>query len=259
MMKKYSFFNLRIFLVSIALCCLHWPNVEAHQNIAPLPDNFVYLENIEPSIVQDIRYAKFHNFIGHPIRGYHAEKCILTEQAAKALAQVQAELMLSRLSLKVFDCYRPTMAVDEFFTWSLLPQQQEMKAEFYPNVDKKDFFKLGYVAEKSGHSRGSTVDLAIVPLGGHSDTYVPQQALQSCTQPYQLRFFDGMLDFGTGYDCMDPLSHGNAKVGLVARANRAMLRDIMDKYGFDPYPEEWWHFTLRNEPFPKTYFNFPIR
>lgn len=96
--------------------------------------------------------------------------------------------MLSRLSLKVFDCYRPTMAVDEFFTWSLLPQQQEMKAEFYPNVDKKDFFKLGYVAEKSGHSRGSTVDLAIVPLGGHSDTYVPQQALQSCTQPYQLRF-----------------------------------------------------------------------
>lgn len=219
----------------------------------------MYLESIAPSIVQDIRYAQFHNFIGHPIPGYDAEKCILTEQAAKALAQVQAELMQSRLSLKVFDCYRPTMAVDEFFSWSQLPLQQAMKAEFYPHVDKKDFFNLGYVAQKSGHSRGSTVDLAIMALGSHSDTYVPQQILQSCTQPYPQRFFDGTLDFGTGYDCMDPLSHGTAEVSLVARAHRAMLRDMMYKYGFDPYPEEWWHFTLRNEPFPNTYFNFPIR
>lgn len=259
MMTRIPFLNLRALLFSVALCCLHLQNVQANQSVASLPDGFVYLESVAPNIAQDMRYAKMHNFIGHPIRGYDAEKCILTEQAAKALAQVQAELMRSRLSLKVFDCYRPTMAVDAFFAWSLLPQQQEMKAEFYPNVDKKDFFKLGYVARKSGHSRGSTVDLTIIPLGGLSDTYVPQQTLESCTQPYQQRFFDGALDFGTGYDCMDPLSHGSAKVNLVARANRVMLRDIMDQYGFGPYPEEWWHFTLRNEPFPDTYFNFPIR
>ena len=239
--------------------CLALPNAQANPSIASFPDGFVYLESMAPSIVQDIRYAKFHNFIGHPIRGYYAEKCILTEQAAKALAQVQTELMQSRLSLKVFDCYRPTMAVDEFSSWSQLALQQEMKAEFYPNVDKKDFFKLGYVAQKSGHSRGSTVDLAVMSLGSLSDTYVQQQTLQSCTQPYLQRFFDGTLDFGTGYDCMDPLSHGTAEVSLVARAHRTILRDIMHKYGFDFYPQEWWHFTLRHEPFPNTYFNFPIR
>lgn len=225
----------------------------------PLPDGFAYLKMIAPTIVQDMRYAGYHNFIGRPIRGYDAPKCILSEAAAKALEQVQTELKQSRLSLKVFDCYRPTSAVDDFIEWSQIPEQQQMKTEFYPNIDKKDFFDLGYVAKKSGHSRGSTVDLTIIPLGAQANIYTPGQTLIACTSSYEQRFFDAGLDFGTGYDCLDERSHYDVEVGPVAQAHRKMLQELMKKYGFNAYDKEWWHFTLNNEPFPKQYFSFPIQ
>jgi D-alanyl-D-alanine dipeptidase len=225
-----------------------------------LPKDFVYLKDVDPTILQDIRYAGDHNFIGRPIRGYHAAECILTQQAAYALKKVQAELLPSGYSLKVFDCYRPKMAVSDFIQWSKQLNQQQMKAEFYPRVDKADFFKLGYVAARSGHSRGSTVDLTIVPVPtSDQETFQTNQPLVACYAPYNKRFRDGSIDMGTGFDCMDELSHPlDQAINPQAYRNRMKLRNIMEQYGFVPYFAEWWHFTLKDEPFPHTYFNFAV-
>lgn len=227
----------------------------------PLPDGFVYLRAVDPTIVQEMRYYGPHNFIGRPIDGYYAPECILTRPAAEALAKVNAELTASGLRLKVFDCYRPQMAVDHFVRWSKEVADQKMKTAFYPEVDKADFFKLGYVAEKSGHSRGSTVDVTIIPADARApDAYIDgRTALVDCRAPYTERFRDNGIDFGTDFDCFDPRSHPDSTaVSLVARHNRAMLAALMDRHGFKPLPEEWWHFTLRDEPFPQTFFNVPV-
>ena len=225
-----------------------------------LPKDFVYLHDATPSIIQDMRYASYHNFVGRPITGYRAAECILTRQAAHQLAAVQRELLQSNLSLKVFDCYRPQRAVDDFIQWSKLKDQQQMKQEFYPRVDKSQFFKLDYVAAKSGHSRGSTVDLTVVPIPTYAaETYHRGQKLVACTAPYRKRFYDSGIDMGTGYDCFSPKSHPmTGKVSTAAYANRMLLRNIMIKHGFKPLPSEWWHFTLVKEPFPDKYFNFEI-
>lgn len=228
---------------------------------AVLPQGFVYLKNIDSSIIQEIRYAGDHNFIGKPIKGYEASECILTKQAALALRDVQSELKKSNLSLKVYDCYRPQMAVDEFIQWSKMPAENTMKAEFYPMVDKKNVFKLGYVGEKSGHSRGSTIDLTIIALPVQpQEQYHKGQKLVACFAPYKTRFKDNSIDMGTGYDCFDTIAHGDDKsIDLVPYHNRNLLLAVMEKYHFERYPEEWWHFTLKNEPYPDTYFNFPIQ
>ncbi len=229
-------------------------------NAATLPVNFVYLYNIDPTIQQNIRYASSHNFIGRRIKGYESAKCILTKSTALTLAQAQKELNKHSLSLKVYDCYRPQMAVNDFIQWSQVVNQQEMKAEFYPRVNKKDFFNLGYVAAKSGHSRGSTVDLTIIPIVGPKQaTYQSQQKLVACFAPYGERFQDNSIDMGTGFDCMDETAHYmSLAINKNARKNRNLLHAIMIKYGFKPYSLEWWHFTLKNEPYPNTYFNFPV-
>lgn len=226
-----------------------------------LPSGFVYLADVAPSILQDIRYAGDHNFIGHPITGYEKPNCILTKQAAEALAQVQNELLKSNLSLKVYDCYRPQRAVNEFIAWSKQLDQQQMKGEFYPRVNKADFFQLGYVAAKSGHSRGSTMDLTFVALPVKPEAiYQPGQKLVACYAPYQERYQDNSIDMGTGFDCMDETAHpDNTPVGLAPYHNRMLLRAIMEKYGFKPIATEWWHFTLKNEPYPDTYFDFPVQ
>lgn len=225
----------------------------------PLPQGFVRLRDLAPDIAQEMRYAGPHNFIGRPIDGYLAPECILTRPAAEAVIRVQQELVRSGLAVKIYDCYRPARAVADFVAWSKTPDQA-MKAEFYPNVDKKDFFRLGYVAEKSSHSRGSTVDLSIIPLPAPAQpAYVPGQKLTSCFAPRGERFPDNSIDMGTGYDCFDPLSHpGNAAVGTVPYHHRQLLRALMEKNGFAPYDEEWWHFTLKDEPFPATFFDFPV-
>ncbi len=225
-----------------------------------LPSGFVYLKDVDPSILQDIRYSTYHNFVGRPIQGYEAAECILTKPAAKALHKVQEELLKSNLSLKVYDCYRPQMAVDDFIAWSAVKGDQITKAEFYPQVDKADLFKLGYVAAKSSHSRGSTMDLTIVPIPTLQEaTYHRGQKLVSCYAAYHDRFQDNSIDMGTGFDCMDERAHpDNIMVGVVAYQHRMILQQLMLKYGFNPYPYEWWHFTLKDEPYPNTYFNFPI-
>src|ERR1700739_2208431 len=147
-----------------------------------LPKGFVYLRDIDPTIVQDIRYAGSHNFVGRPIKGYLAAECILSEPAANALATVQRMLIGKHLSLIVWDCYRPKRAVDDFLRWSKDPAHSEMKTEFYPRTDKQKLFALGYLAKRSAHSRGSTVDLGIVPTAFASAAPPnPSQALKPCT------------------------------------------------------------------------------
>ena len=225
-----------------------------------LPKGFVYLQDAIPTIKQDMRYVGDHNFIGRPLKGYKAGQCILTREAAEALAYAQTELAQSGLSLKVYDCYRPKMAVDDIMQWSKQEKLQMMKAEFYPNINKADFFKLGYVVEKSGHCRGSTVDLTIVPIATPAQPeYHSGDKLVACFASYQKRYRDNSIDMGTGFDCMDPASHPTSQsINSTAYQHRMLLRSVMIRHGFAPIEEEWWHFTLKQEPYPTTYFNFPV-
>jgi D-alanyl-D-alanine dipeptidase len=224
-----------------------------------LPRGLVYLRDIDPTIVQDIRYAGSHNFVGRPIKGYLAAECILSEPAANALATVQRVLAEKELSLIVWDCYRPKRAVDDFFRWSKDPTHSEMKTEFYPRTDKEKLFALGYLARRSAHSRGSTVDLGIVPSAFSSAPQNPSQSPKPCTSPKGERFEDGTIDFGTGYDCLDVLGDiSNALVSGIARHNRQMLKSYMKAAGFRPYAREWWHFELIHEPFNRDGFDFEI-
>ena len=224
-----------------------------------LPKGFVYLRDIDPTIVQDIRYAGSHNFVGRPIKGYLAAECILSDRAATALKTVQSMLAEKKLSLIVWDCYRPQRAVDDFWQWSRDPAHTEMKAEFYPRTDKQKLFALGYLATRSRHPQGSTVDLGLVPSTfSWPPKPAPLPALKACNLPKGERFEDGTIDLGTGYDCLDVAGNtSNASVGEVALRNRQTLKSTMQRAGFRPYAREWWHFELVDEPFHQG-FDFEI-
>jgi zinc D-Ala-D-Ala dipeptidase len=224
------------------------------------PKDMVDIDKAIPSVLLDIRYYGPHNFVGEKIVGYQAPKCLITRAAAESLAKVQAELKEMSLTVKIYDCYRPQRAVDHFVRWAQDIGDKRTKEEFYPTVDKPNLFRDGYIAEKSGHSRGSTVDLTIVPLPvPKQDTYTPGQPLVTCFSSADKRFGDNSIDMGTGFDCFHDMSHpGNLTVGHQQRANRLLLKSLMDKYGFKNYDQGWWHFTLRDEPYPDTYFDFPV-
>jgi len=225
------------------------------------PENIVDLKSVAPSVIVDLRYAGPHNFVGRPVPGYDADKCLLTRPAAEALARAQDQLTAAGLSFLVYDCYRPQSAVDYFVKWAAALSDNAMQREFYPHVKKNLLFKNGYIASPSSHSRGSTVDLTIVPLPrSNIEVYTPGQPLVACNEQSSLRFRDGSLDMGTGYDCFDPMAHLMAS-GLTSqqRANRMLLSIVMEQAGFAGYRYEWWHFTLRDEPYPNTYFDFPVR
>ncbi|MCM8570655.1 M15 family metallopeptidase [Gramella jeungdoensis] len=201
-----------------------------------LPDGFVYIDAEIPGVVYEIRYAGSNNFIGKPVKGYKREQAILSEPAAKALAKVQKELISKDYMLKIFDAYRPQTAVNHFIEWAREPGDTLNKQQFYPDVSKKNLFELGYIASRSGHSRGSTVDLTII----HAET---------CEE----------VDMGSTYDFFGEISHHNSiKITEEQKRNRELLKNIMSKYGFRAYPEEWWHYTYRMEPYPDTYFDFPV-
>jgi D-alanyl-D-alanine dipeptidase len=256
-MRSAGPFNMRI-RAGLALIVMLLPAPAAAGSA--LPRGFVYLRDIDPTIVQDIRYAGSHNFVGRPIKGYLAAECILSEAAANALATVQRALAEKKLSLIVWDCYRPKRAVDDFFRWSKDPARAEMKTEFYPRTDKANLFALGYLARRSAHSRGSTVDLGLVPNGfSVAPPPDPAHPLKACTSPKGERFEDGTIDFGTGYDCLDVLGNtSNVLVGAIARQNRQTLKSYMKAAGFRPYAREWWHFELVNEPFHRDGFDFEV-
>lgn len=199
------------------------------------PQDFVTLQDIDPTIPQEIRYFTAHNFTGAPVDGYLAPECILTRAAAEALRRAQQRFAQQGYTLKVYDCYRPQQAVDDFVRWAGNLGDQRTKAEFYPHVDKSTLFRDGYIDYHSGHSRGSTVDLTIVRLPDES------------------------VDMGTEFDYFDPLAHTlDPHIQGAQLANRLLLEDILQEQGFVNYVNEWWHFTYQPEPYPDTYFDFPV-
>jgi len=208
----------------------------ASRAMAQLPEGFVSVSDSVPDMDVELRYYGTNNFVGRPIDGYKANKLILTEATAIALKKVHEELQMQNLCLKVYDGYRPQRAVNHFIRWAKDLNDTIKKPQFYPNVQKKYLFKKGYIASRSGHSRGSTVDLTIID----GNTGEP-------------------LDMGSPYDFFGRESWVDYE-GLTEKqkANRQLLQNIMRKHGFRGYHKEWWHFTLRWEPFPKTYFDFPI-
>ena len=229
------------------------------QDQAP-PGAFVSLADLDRSIIIETRYLTSHNFMGRRVPGYRENACLLTKQAAEALVQVQTAVRSSGYTLKVYDCYRPQRSVDAFVRWGKDLSDQRMKREFYPRVQKSRVFKEGYIASQSGHSRGSTVDLTLVRLPARKqERYRRGDRLRDCAGPRAKRFRDNTIDMGTGYDCFDPKSHPFSKAfrGKVRR-NRMALRRPMLAAGFKGLETEWWHFTLKDEPFPDTYFDFPV-
>jgi D-alanyl-D-alanine dipeptidase len=199
------------------------------------PGSFVDAATVVPGLVTEMRYFGDNNFVGHAIDGYEKPICLLTKQAAQALADVARDIAPRGLKLKVFDCYRPKRAVAHFVRWARALNDLKNKSDYYPDMEKSHLFTDGYIAARSGHSRGSTIDLTIVDANGE-------------------------IDMGTHFDFLSPRSNTqNPTVSLEAHNNRMLLAAAMTKRGFHPYSKEWWHFTLRGEPFPETFFDFPVR
>lgn len=228
--------------------------------VSKVPEEFVDIKDVIPSIVLDLRYYTAHNFVGRKVDGYEAPRCYLTKAAAESLKKVQEELSQFSLSLKIYDGYRPQRAVDHFVRWAEDISDTVTKKEFYPTVDKRNLFKDGYIARKSSHSRGSAVDLTIVPLPvPEQERYVEGQDLCNCFLSAEKRFKDNSINMGTGFDCFHSHSWtASDHIGAQQRANRFLLKTVMEKYGFKNYEKEWWHFSLENEPFPDIYFDFVI-
>ncbi len=221
-------------------CCLFMLGMSAACVLqADVPAGFVDLAEAVPGIEVELRYNTNDNFVGTNIDGYESSRCYITAEAAEALRDVQAELRPFGLGLKVFDAYRPQRAVDHFVRWAEDLDDTTMKARYYPGVEKENLFRDGYIAARSGHSRGSTVDLTLVSTVANP----PAE-----------------LDMGTPWDYFGPESWpSNMELSAAQRANRMLLQSLMIKHGFRPLAEEWWHFTLVDEPFPDTYFDFPVR
>ena len=202
---------------------------------AQRPEEFVDIRSIDSSIVVELKYYSSNNFIGKKINGYNANKCFITKDAALALKHVQADLAHFGYGIKIFDGYRPQRSVDHFVKWAR-NTDRKMKKIHYPVVQKRNLFKEGYIASKSGHSRGSTIDLTIIDKKTGIE-----------------------LDMGTIYDFFGKESWIDYDgVTDLQKQNRLLLQSVMKKFGFKPLKEEWWHFTLYNETFPDTYFNFLI-
>lgn len=200
------------------------------------PDAFVALHSVIPDLVVELRYLGSNNFLGRPVEGYRASVVYMTEPAALALKAVQEDLAEQGLGLKVFDAYRPQRAVDDFVRWAADSADTRMKQQYYPSLDKDELFPGGYIAERSGHSRGSTVDLTLVRLADAQE-----------------------LDMGSPYDFFDPVSWpADTSITAAQHANRMTLREAMLENGFRPISTEWWHFTLEGEPYPEVYFDFPV-
>jgi D-alanyl-D-alanine dipeptidase len=222
---------------------------------APPPAGFVDLAAVAPGVLVNMRYFGDENFVGKPVRGYEAPRCLLARRAALALADAQKELALLGLAFMVYDCYRPQRAVNHFVEWAGDLRDTVTKSFHYPAVNKAVLFASGYISSRSAHSRGSTVDLTLVRMPRRDPYTAPDcRTLHGPTAP------DGSVDMGTTWDCFDERSHTvNPGVSERARRNRFFLRDLMVKHGFVPYAKEWWHFTLGEETYPSTYFDFPVR
>ncbi len=211
--------------------------------VADLPAPLVRMAAIDPTVIEDIRYATPNNFTGNPVPGYDAPACILARATALALARVQADLRPLGLSLKVYDCYRPERAVRAFVAWAAEPADAWGR-QFFPRTEKTQLFSIGYIARRSSHSNGSAVDLTLVRLPATDSNAQPGRLYGSCIGPDALRVPDSGVDMGTGYDCFDVLSGTDPEgIGDEPRRLRRKLADAMMRRGFLSLPKEWWHFT----------------
>ncbi len=209
---------------------------EYHNNPAMDPSGFVLLSDLVPGIIQEIRYFSTYNFIGDRIDGYEEPCAILSVEAARAVKAVYNELFVQGYRLKVFDAYRPACAVKHFVLWGIEDQDIRMKQYFYPDLEKNELFAKGYIAKLSSHSRGSTIDLTLFDMKTGKE-----------------------VDMGSPFDLFDEKSHPDHK-GITEEQyeNRMTLQNAMVRNGFNPIDCEWWHFTLKDEPYPDTYFEFPV-
>lgn len=222
--------NYKIIIVSLMVLAL------TPQKKSELPEGFVYVKTIIPDLDVELRYYTDNNFVGDTIQGYKSNRLILTTETAKALKLVQDELQIQNICLKVYDGYRPQRAVDHFVVWARDLGDTINKQQYYPKVEKRNLFNEGYIASKSGHSRGSTLDLTLTD----GNTGEP-------------------LDMGSPYDFFGEESWVEySNISEEQKANRELLQNVMQKYNFRNYANEWWHFTLRWEPFPETYFDFLV-
>ncbi|MBO4797237.1 MAG: M15 family metallopeptidase [Candidatus Methanomethylophilaceae archaeon] len=209
---------------------------ETNRSISMDPSGFVLLADFVPQIVQEIRYYSTYNFVGDRIDGYEEPCALLTKEAARALKAVSNEVFVLGYRLKVFDGYRPACAVRQFILWGIEDQDIRMKPYFYPELDKQDLFASGYIAKQSSHSRGSAVDLTLLDMKTGKE-----------------------LDMGSPFDLFSEVSHPDFRgVTKEQYENRMLLRSVMVRNGFQPIDCEWWHFSLENEPYPDTYFEFPV-
>ena len=204
-----------------------------------LPENFVLIKELIPSIVIEMRYGTNNNFTGRPIPGYGSRQAVITIATANALKKVQKELNKLGLGLKIFDAYRPQKAVNYFMKWSDQPSDTIMKNKYYPNLKKNTLFDLGYIASKSGHTRGSTIDVTLLYESG------PEKGKE--------------VDMGSEWDLFGVRSgYRYVAISMIQKENRRLLRELMIAHEFLPYDKEWWHFSLKNEPYPDTYFDFIV-
>lgn len=223
-----------------------------------LPKKFIYLDEIDLSIKQNLRYACDENFLGYKVIGYKTNRVILTNEAAKALSSAQQDFIKDGYSIVVYDAYRPQKTVDYFTIWSRDISDQKSKERYYPSLNKEDLFKQGYVAKKSSHTRGSTVDVTIISLG--NEMYPIKFSKRKLKNGDVVPFLDdGTLDMYTSFDLFNPASnHDTDLIDEEYLIKRNYMYSILSKHGFNGYHNEWWHYTLRNEPFPDTYFNFDV-
>jgi D-alanyl-D-alanine dipeptidase len=200
------------------------------------PSGFVLLADMVPGIIQEIRYYSTYNFIGDRIDGYEEPCALLTKEAARALKSAANEAFVQGYRLKVFDAYRPVSAVKQFILWGIEDQDVRMKPYFYPELEKQELFSKGYIAKRSSHSRGSAVDITLLDMKTGKE-----------------------LDMGGPFDLFSEVSHPDCRTITDEQyENRMTLQKLMVRNGFNTLDCEWWHFVLKDEPYPDTYFEFPV-
>jgi len=226
-----------------------------------LPPGFVYLHDIIPDIQVSLRYASKENFVGCIVNGYFSNVSIITKEAALGLKQAQELAKENGYELVIYDSYRPQKSVDHFIKWSEDPNDLQItKDHYYPRTNREEAFNLGYIARKSGHTRGSTIDLTIISIG--KCVLNPLKPIKRNLNDNSTILFldDGTVDMGSSFDLFDEASYTNSTlVNENHQQMRMMFKDIMEKAGFINYHKEWWHYTLKNEPFPDTYFDFDVK
>lgn len=238
-MKHFKYLStllLSVSLTMVSILSCSSDSTSTHQ-AETMPADFVILSDVVPDVIQEIRYHSTYNFVGARIDGYEAPIAIITRKAAEALKAVNEEVMAKGYRLKIFDVYRPQRAVNHFIRWAEDLNDVKMKSYFYPDVPKLELFEREYIMARSGHSRGSTVDLTLFHMQTGKE-----------------------VDMGGTFDWFGERSHPDFEdITEEQKANRLLLREAMLRHGFKPLDSEWWHFTLADEPFPDTYFDFPVK